>query len=154
EVLARWQDFIGTGEFFRNVESRVGRLRDQVTAFVAGRPQPAVEVKEAIGTGLQVTLVAEADAAAERAPLALRQDEAGRALLAGRDWGRATAGFDERAAEQIRQWQGDLLDLVRGEGQGRRTTARILAFGVNGIGVALMILVFASTGGLLGGEVA
>ncbi len=153
EVLARWQDFIGTGDFIRGLESRVGRIRDQLTAFVTGRPQREVEVKEAIGTGLQALLVAEADAAAERAQLALRQDNAGRALLDGRDWGRATSGFPERAAEQVRQWQGYLLDLVRGEGQGKRTMARILAFGVNGVGVALMIVVFASTGGLVGGEI-
>ncbi|WP_235857010.1 dynamin family protein [Occultella glacieicola] len=153
EVLARWQDFIGTGDFIRGLEHRVGRIRDQVTAFVTGRPQPEVEVKEAIGTGLQALLVAEADAAAERAQQSLRQDNAGRALLAGRDWGRATGGFGERAAEQVRQWQGYLLDLVRGEGQGKRTMARILAFGVNGVGVALMVVVFASTGGLVGGEI-
>ncbi|MBZ2195172.1 dynamin family protein [Occultella gossypii] len=153
EVLARWQDFIGTGDFIRGLESRVGRIRDQLTAFVTGRPQREVEVKEAIGTGLQALLVAEADAAAERAQFALRQDNAGRALLDGRDWGRATSGFPERAAEQVRQWQGYLLDLVRGEGQSKRTMARILAFGVNGVGVALMIVVFASTGGLVGGEI-
>ncbi|MBK5249143.1 MAG: dynamin family protein [Actinomycetales bacterium] len=154
EVLARWQDFIGTGEFFRSLESRVGRLRDQFTAFVTGRPQPEAEVQEAIGQGLHALLHAEADAAAERAQQSLRQDVTGRSLLAGRDWGRATPGFDERAAEQIRQWQGFLLDLVRGEGQNKRTTARVLAFGVNGVGVVLMIVVFASTGGLLGGEIA
>ena len=154
EVLARWQDFIGTGEFFRSLESRVGRLRDQFTAFVTGRPQPEAEVQEASGQGLHALLHAEADAAAERAQQSLRQDVTGRSLLAGRDWGRATPGFDERAAEQIRQWQGFLLDLVRGEGQNKRTTARVLAFGVNGVGVVLMIVVFASTGGLLGGEIA
>src|SRR5262249_9184442 len=26
EVLARWQEFVGTGEFFRNVDSAVGRV--------------------------------------------------------------------------------------------------------------------------------
>lgn len=153
EVLARWQDFIGTGEFFRKLQSRVGRLRDQVSAFVTGRRQPEVEVEAAIGDGLRAVLVAEADAAAERARGALARDATGRDLLVDQI-GAASEDFDSRAAEQIRQWQAFLLDLVRGQGQNKRTTARVLAFGVNGIGVALMIVVFASTGGLTGGEVA
>src|SRR5919106_653746 len=47
EVLARWQDFVGTGEFFRSVEEKVGRLRDRIVAFLRARPLPATEVEEA-----------------------------------------------------------------------------------------------------------
>ena len=32
EVLARWQDFVGTGEFFRAMEQNIGRFRDRVGA--------------------------------------------------------------------------------------------------------------------------
>ena len=53
----------------------------------------------------------------------------------------------------VRDWQGEVLDLVRGEGKDRRTTARVLSFGVNGVGVILMLVVFSHTGGLTGGEV-
>jgi hypothetical protein len=53
----------------------------------------------------------------------------------------------------VRDWQGEVLDLVRGEGRDRRTTARVLSFGVNGVGVILMLLVFSHTGGITGGEV-
>ena len=35
----------------------------------------------------------------------------------------------------------------------KRTTARFLAYGVNGLSVALMVVVFASTGGVTGAEV-
>jgi hypothetical protein len=55
---------------------------------------------------------------------------------------------------EIRAWQGDILDLVRDVGAGKRNMARAMAFGVNGIGVALMIVLFAQTGGVTGGEVA
>ncbi|HEY4615089.1 MAG TPA: dynamin family protein, partial [Citricoccus sp.] len=44
EVLSRWQDFVGTGEFFRSLESGIGRLRDRLTAFLTGRPAPPEEV--------------------------------------------------------------------------------------------------------------
>jgi energy-coupling factor transporter ATP-binding protein EcfA2 len=153
EVLARWQDFVGTGEFFRNFETRVGRLRDKISAWVTGRPQREQEVQQAIGEGLHAVIVAEADAAAERAQAALRADSAGRVLLSGRSWGRATDGFSDRAATTIRDWQNFIIDLVRTEGQGKRTSARLLAFGVNGVGVVLMILAFSATGGLMGGEI-
>jgi len=153
EVLARWQDFVGTGEFFRGLESTVGRVRDKLGAFFRGKPQPEEQVQEAIGNGLHAVLVGAADDGADRAQRALRSDPAGRALLAGRDWGRSSEGFEDRAATTIRDWQTFVLDLVRTEGQGKRTSARLLAFGVSGIGVVLMILAFSVTGGLVGAEV-
>lgn len=58
-----------------------------------------------------------------------------------------------KVARLVRDWQSEVLDLVRAEGRDRRTTARVLSFGVNGIGVILMLLVFSQTGGITGGEV-
>ena len=43
--------------------------------------------------------------------------------------------------------------MVRTEGADKRTTARFLAYGVNGLAVALMVVVFAYTAGLTGAEV-
>ena len=37
EVLARWQEFVGTGEFFRQVETTISRWRDRLTAAIKGR---------------------------------------------------------------------------------------------------------------------
>jgi hypothetical protein len=153
EILARWQEFVGTGELFRGLQGRVAALRDRVSAFVQGRPQPVEDVAVAIEHGLAALLRTEADAAAERAQADLEAHPAGRALIAGRDLGRASDGFAAEAAREIRAWQDAVLDLVRTEGQRRRTTARFLAFGVNGVGVALMIVAFASTGGLVGAEI-
>jgi hypothetical protein len=45
------------------------------------------------------------------------------------------------------------LSLVRTEGAERRATARFLAYGVNSLGVVLMIAVFSQTAGLTGAEV-
>ena len=44
-------------------------------------------------------------------------------------------------------------NAVTGLGRGHADAARILALGVNSIGVALMIVLFAQTGGLTGGEI-
>ncbi len=153
EVLARWQDLVGTGDLFRSVEEGVGRLRDAVTGFLRGRPAPAPGVETAIAHGLQAVLLDAADEAAGRAYAAWRADPAGAALLSGLDLSRASRGLREQVDAQVRAWQADVLNLVREQGAGRRGTARYLSFGVNALGVSLMILAFASTGGLTGVEV-
>jgi len=153
EVLARWQDFVGTGEFFRSIEKRVGRARDAVVGFFRGRPAQAPHVEEAIAHGLEAVILDAIDEAAERTYAAWRGDPAGAALLDGLDLSRGSSAMRTGVAEQIRAWQGDVLDLVREQGEDKRGTARALSFGLNGLGVSLMVLVFASTGGLTGIEV-
>jgi hypothetical protein len=53
----------------------------------------------------------------------------------------------------VRDWQQDVLEMVRTEGADKRGTARFLAYGVNGLSVALMVVVFSHTAGLTGAEV-
>jgi len=152
EVLARWQEFVGTGELLRAVEERVGSWRDRITAALRGRPAPET-VARAVGDGLVHLVVDAADRAAERAHETWHVDPAGVRLLAGLRLSRASTDLSERVAEQVRAWQTAVLDLVGTEGAGRRSTARALSFGVNGLGAALMITIFASTGGLTTAEV-
>ncbi|MFJ1510809.1 dynamin family protein [Cellulosimicrobium funkei] len=153
EVLARWQDFVGTSELFRSVEQGVGRVRDALAAFFRGRPAQAPQVEQAIAHGLEAVVLDATDAAAERAYGGWRADPAGSALLDGLDLARSSAGVRARVAEEIRGWQSDVLDLVREQGAGKRGAARALSFGINGLGLSLMVVVFASTGGLTGAEV-
>jgi energy-coupling factor transporter ATP-binding protein EcfA2 len=153
EVLARWQDFVGTGEFFRSLEQNVGRFRDRMGAFFRGEPPPAIRVEAAIETGLQAVIVDEAANAAEDTDQRWRTDPAGRQLLGTDDFSGTTPGFEDRAAAEIRAWQEALMELIRTEGQGKRTQARWLSFGINGLGAALMIVVFSMTAGLTGLEV-
>ncbi|WP_081861536.1 dynamin family protein [Cellulomonas sp. HZM] len=153
EVLARWQDFVGTGELLRSIEHGVGKVRDAVVGFFRGRPAQAPRVEQALAQGLEAVVLDALDDAAERTHAAWRADPAGAALLDGLDLARASRGARMQVGEQIRAWQGDVLDLVREQGAERRGTARALSFGLNGLGVALMVAVFASTGGLTGIEV-
>src|SRR6185312_15612657 len=140
EVLARWQDFVGTGGFFRSLETGIGKLRDRIGAFFSGRPQPVNTVEEAIETGLHAVIVDEAAAAAETCEANWRIDGAARSLAGAADLGAVAPGFSDRAAAAIRDWQGELLDLIRSEGAGKRFTARMVSFGVNGVAVALMVV--------------
>jgi hypothetical protein len=153
EVLARWQDFVGTGEFFRAIEEGIGRFRDAVAGFFRGKPKEAPQVEQAIAHGLESVVLDAAEEAAERSYQGWRGDAAGAALLEGLELSRTPAALRAEVGAQIRGWQGDVLELVREQGESKRGKARALSFGVNGLGVALMIFVFASTGGLTGIEV-
>jgi hypothetical protein len=155
EVLARWQEFVGTGELLRSLESKVGWLRDRLVAAVKGRPQQAEKVTVAVESGLETLVLEHAENAAERAEASWASVQAGRHLLedSGRDLGRASRDFRARAERAVRDWQRGVMEMVRTEGAQRRSTARFLAFGVNGLSVALMIVVFASTAGVTGAEV-
>lgn len=155
EVLARWQEFVGTGELISSLESKVSWIRDRVTNAVKGQPQQATRVTVAVESGLQTLVMEHAEAAAERTDAAWRSIAAGRELLAGteEDLSRASRDLRARAERAIREWQQGVLELVREEGADKRSSARFLALGVNGLSVALMVTVFASTGGVTGAEV-
>jgi GTPase SAR1 family protein len=155
EVLSRWQEFVGTGELLKTLESKVSWLRDRVSSAVRGQPPQAARVTVAVESGLQTLIVEHAEAAAERAEASWREVTAGRALLdgSGEDLSRASRDFRHRSERMVRDWQQAVLDMVRTEGADKRSTARFLAYGVNGLSVALMVVVFASTGGVTGAEV-
>lgn len=154
EVLARWQEFVGTGELTRTLEQRIGRLRDRVTAFLTGRSAPTEAVELALESSLESLIRAAADGAAERTVDAWRVRPAGRALLSerARALGHCSDGFRPALEREVRAWQGRVLDLVAEEGRDRRTRARLATFGTNGAGLVAMLAVFSSTGGLTGAE--
>ena len=156
EVLARWQDFVGTGEWMRSLQNRVGRLRDRLGAALTGRPSSADSLSGALESGVETLLRSEADRAAERAVTAWRSLPGGGGLVAGREQelGSASPDLAPAAAEEVRDWQGYVLELVREQGAGKRSQARLLSWGINGAGAVVMVAVFASTAGLSGAELA
>jgi hypothetical protein len=156
EVLARWQEFVGTGEWMRALQGHVGRLRDRITASLAGRPSAGTGLQQALESGVEVLLRDAAEEAAERTVNSWRGTPGGPGLLAAGapDLETASPDYADAAAAQVRDWQGTVLDLVRSEGADKRTRARAYSWGVNGVGAVVMVAVFASTGGLTGGEVA
>jgi hypothetical protein len=154
--MARWQDFVGTGEWMRSLQSRVGRLRDRVGAALTGRPSSADSLHGALESGVETLLRSEAERAADRTVTAWRSLPGGGALVAGREeeLGTVSPDFSPVAAEEVRDWQGFVLDLVREQGAGKRSQARLLSWGINGAGAVVMVAVFASTAGLSGAELA
>jgi hypothetical protein len=157
ELLARWQEFVGTGDLLRALESKIGRFRDRVSGWFRGQPAQVGRVNAAVESGLEALLVEHAEAAAERAGDAWSATAAGRQVLdgpEGRELGRASRSFRTGAERMVRDWQQGVVDLVREEGAAKRSTARFLAFGVNGLAVVLMVVVFVHTAALTGAEAA
>ncbi len=155
EVLARWQDLVGTGDIMRSLQMSIGRIRDRFTAFLTGRGSAEAEVRGEIESALTTLIVGQADEAAANAVDSWTASAAGRQLLGedARALGRPSADLRGRVNVEIREWERDLLELVRGAGQSKRLTARAISLGINTVGVALMVLVFAHTGGLTGVEI-
>lgn len=153
EVLSRWQDYVGTGEFFRSLETTIGRWRDRAGAALRGKPAPEVQVEQALETGLQAVIVEELAKAGEQSQRRWRADAAGRGLLDGDDLGRLPDDVPERSAEVIRSWQSEIMALIQREGAGKRTQARLMSIGLNIVTVGMMVVVFSMSAGLTGAEV-
>ncbi|MCZ4498083.1 MAG: transporter [Marmoricola sp.] len=141
EVLARWQEFVGNGELVQSLESKVSRIRDRVSNAVKGQPQQATLVIAAIEFGLRTLVIEHAETAAEQAEASWRSLASGRALLDGEtvDLSRASRDLRSRAEHALRDWQQQLLEMVREECADKRSTGRFLSYGVNGLAVSLMV---------------
>ncbi len=144
EVLARWQEFVGTGEFLKTLENKVGQLRDRLVSAITGRPLPGRNLQAALESQLVTLLRGIAADAAEQAYAAWQAHPAGAALLEP-ELQRPSADLPERADRLVRDWQQWVLGLVRQEGGEKRIVARGAAYAVNGAGLAVMIAVFTST---------
>ena len=170
EVLSRWHDFVGTGDFFRSLDSTIGRLRDRVGSALRGQPAAAQKVEDALESGIHAVVLDAAARASENTRTRWRASRAGRSLLARLDAPQATSAvseqnaeakgevqsaediFSEAVAEQIRLWQGSVLEMIREEGADKRKRARFLSLGVNAAAVMLMVAAFSLTGGITGIE--
>lgn len=154
EVLARWHEFIGTGEVMRSLQSSIGQVRDRLRDLLTGRAPVTHEVQTEVERSIETVIVSAADKAAERTVAAWRALPHGEALIhAGAAPDRSSGQLRTALDAEIRAWQGGVLDLVKEQGPGRRAAGRAVSLGVNAVGAALMLAVFAHSGGLTGGEV-
>jgi hypothetical protein len=147
EVLARWQELVGTGDLMRALQARIGRVRDRVAAAITGRIAPGERFQAALESGLAALIRNAAADAAETAATAWRLHPAGEALLRDGHADLATPAPDlaERVERLVRDWQRALMELVRVEAGEKRAIARVSAYAINGTGLLVMISVFAAT---------
>ena len=159
EVLARWHEFIGTADFMRSVQTTIGRLRDRISDVLTGRPPVEAEVRSAVESNIEVAVISACDKAVDRTRASWRASAYGRSLLeaSGPDGSlpeSSSRDLGARVESEVRAWQGYVLELVAEEGRSKRVLGRAASVGVNAIGAALMVAIFAQTGGLTGGEIA
>lgn len=159
EVLARWQELVGSPQFLRNLQTRLGRVRDSIAAWLNNADREHEHrLGQALESGVQSIIANNADKAAQDTVRRWKSDAAG-AVLISQAGGQAlldrrSPGFDAAAQQLVRDWQGAVLALVRREAAGKRSSARLLSYGINGAGLVVMVAVFASTAGLTGAEIA
>ncbi len=156
EVLARWQEYVGGGQIMRSLQGGISRLRDTFRAVFVGGPSAAAEVQGELTSSLAATIMEAADDAADATVERWEKSPAGRQLLSedARSLARPAGSLGAEAEAEIRAWQDHVLGLVRQQAEGKRLAARALSLGINTIGVSLMVVMFAHTGGITGGEVA
>ncbi len=155
EVLDRWQELIGTNEMMRAIQSRITSVRDRISGFIRGQASATSSVQGEITSALEQLLIDHADAASLKVVTTWQQLPGGADVVGDdRSLERSSEDLRRNVGQEVRAWQDDILDLVRDRGSSKRNMARAMAFGVNGVGVALMIVLFAQTGGITGGEVA
>ena len=79
EILARWQDFAGTGELLRGLQAPRGRQASRQRK--RGVPARAQALKSALRSGIESLILSVADRAAEESVRRWRNHPAGEALL-------------------------------------------------------------------------
>ena len=156
EVLSRWQEFVGAGQVISALQGGIARIRDGLRSVFIGGGSATAEVRGELRDSLLAAVVAAADDAADRTVETWEISPGGNQYL-GEDTrilARPSPELRTNTEHEIAQWQEYVLGLVRQQAEGKRLAARTLSLGINTIGVSLMVVMFAHTGGLTGGEVA
>ena len=147
DVAARWQNFVGTGEMLRSVEGKVGRIRERLVDGVTGKRSKADDVAAAIEHDLAVLIVDHAESAATTVVAQWASDPAGEAIVAARPGlDRAPRDLRARAERVGRDWQQHVTEQVRVAVADRRLSTDVLAIGVPGLAVSLMITALGAGG--------
>lgn len=156
EVLAGWQEYVGGGQLMRSLQGGISWIRDAFRSVIAGGPKAAAEVQGELTSSMVATILEAADSAADATVERWENTPAGRQLLSddARTLARPGDLLRSSSESEIEAWQDHVLGLVRQQAEGKRLAARTLSLGINTIGVSLMVVMFAHTGGITGGEVA
>lgn len=154
EVLRRWHDFIGADQVTRAISSGIGRLRSSLATIFRGTlAAPVAVVEEEMVTTLEALALRHASDAARRTASGW-SERSGASILIERDptlWS-ASESFVPAIRAGLAAWMRGTVDDVRTAGGRKRSVAKVAALGVNVVGVAVMLGVFAHTAGLTGAE--
>jgi GTPase SAR1 family protein len=140
EVLARWQDFAGSGDLVRSLLLRKrGRAAKQA-------PERVLAFKAAIRTGLESVIVAAANRACEEVVTRWRHRAELGAKLA-EDLDRPSDDLIRHTGRAIASWQEHLSELVRTEGVAKRSVSKLVSFDPESLAVIFMVAMFSGSNG-------
>ncbi|MGB3734805.1 MAG: GTPase domain-containing protein [Ilumatobacter sp.] len=154
EVLDRWREHVGTSAFMERLQHGVSRVRARVWSVLSRKPIPSEAAKDQLESNLVTLVRNHADRAAVATVSEWDTTAAGAAVLAGAERGidRPTANLPDRLERELDDWHDAVLQLVQDRAGNKLAVARSLTLGLNGVGVAVMVGVFAQTGGVTGAE--
>ncbi|GAA4078543.1 GTPase [Nonomuraea soli] len=136
EVLARWQDFAGSGDLLRTVQLR-GRPPKQL-------PERLMAFKAALRIGLESLIVSAASKASEEvAARWRRRSELGSTLVTGLE--RPSEDLVRRTNRAVSAWQEHVMELIRTEGVAKRSVSKVVSFDADALSLIFMV-------GLFGGQ--
>nr|WP_284287783.1 hypothetical protein [Angustibacter aerolatus] len=119
EILARWQEVVGTGELLRSLQERVGGWRDRISSALRGRPHTQPDLGQALQSGVEQAGARAGRGRRRGRRTTLARDAGGAALLdAHPALERPDAETPERIGRMVRDWQGAVLEP--GARRGRR----------------------------------
>ncbi|MEU7834595.1 dynamin family protein [Nonomuraea sp. NPDC049129] len=135
EVLARWQDFAGSGDLMRTIQFRKrGRSSRQA-------PERVTAFRAALRAGLESVIVAAAHRAAEEVVARWRhRSEVGGTIGAGLE--RPSDELVRHATRAISAWQEHVTELVRTEGVAKRSVSKFVSFDADSLSLIFMVAMF------------
>jgi energy-coupling factor transporter ATP-binding protein EcfA2 len=154
QVLRQWQEFVGADQIARFMSSGLTRLRGMLVLAIRGRPvAPVASVEEGMVSSVEALTLRHASEAA-RKTAQLWSERADAAPLIEDSPALWSASPDLAAAIRttLAEWMHGVIEDVRAASGRRHAVARVAAVGVNAVGVAVMLGVFAHTAGLTGAE--
>ncbi|WP_165958839.1 AAA family ATPase [Actinomadura sp. KC345] len=141
EVLARWQDFAGTGDLLRSLHTQRGRRGRAAGRRNRRSPARVRALKAALRAGLESLIMASAEHGAEQVVARWRDHPSGRQVLAGTDadLGHVSPELSRRVTRAVSSWQDHVQELIRTEGVTKRSVAKLVSFDSEAVSLVLMI---------------
>ncbi|WP_312874619.1 AAA family ATPase [Actinomadura litoris] len=140
EVLARWQEFAGTGDLLRALH--VQRPRRGRSAGRRHRSPARVRaLKSALRDALESLIMSSAEHGAEEVLARWRAHPAGGHVMSGpaATLGGVSPELSRRATRAVSSWQDHVQELIRTEGVTKRSVAKLVSFDTEAVSLVLMI---------------